>query len=490
MSFWGFPKSMMTDRNRFCKIICTIGPASSSPDMLRQLIAAGMDVARLNFSHGDHASHAKTIAIIRELALQAGRPVAILGDLQGPKLRVGELPAAGFTLQPGQEVRFTCGAPQEGSIPCQYADLPQLVEPGDRMLLDDGMMEVEVLETRADGISARVISGGVLHAHKGINLPRTNITISSITEKDVADLHFALAQGVDWLALSFVRSAADMAVLRERVAAAQSSGPGPQLIAKIEKPEAVQNIEEIIAASDGIMVARGDLGIEIPAEDVPMIQKDIIRLCNQAGKPVITATQMLDSMMRNPRPTRAEASDVANAVLDGTDAVMLSGETAAGKYPLPALTTLDRIVRRAEKAPHAEVTPHNRERVGDATQAIAHAASDLATYLQARAIVAPTASGYTARLVSRYRPRVPIIAVTPDPAIQRQLNLLWGVIPLRAPRRQTTDVVISDSVEMARQAGLVQAGDLVIVTAGTAASGPGTTDLIKIHRIEESDTRP
>ncbi|NOZ49311.1 MAG: pyruvate kinase [Chloroflexi bacterium] len=469
---------------RYTKIVCTIGPASQSPATLRQMITDGMDVARINFSHGDHSSHSQIIQRLRTLADEEQRPIAILGDLQGPKLRVGDLPAGGIQLTPGTEIYFASKQPREGDIPCQYADLPRLVHPGDHMLLDDGLLEVEVLATSDDRIRARVLTGGRLYAHKGINLPQTDSSISAITAKDRADLQFAIDHELDWIALSFVRSAAEIHELHRLIEEATPRRSRPLVIAKIEKPEAVNQIEAIIAASDGLMVARGDLGIELPTEDVPMIQKQIIRLCNQTGKPVITATQMLDSMIRNPRPTRAEASDVANAVLDGTDAVMLSGETAVGKYPLRAVVMMDRIIRKAEQAsPSLPVRIHAHEHIPETAQAIAHAASDLATHLNATAIIAPTASGYTARQVARYRPHLPIIAVTPHAQIQRQLNLLWGVIPLRSPRQQTTDAVIADAVEAARQGGCVQTGDLVIVTAGSASSAPGTTDLIKIQHV-------
>ena len=468
---------------RYTKIVCTIGPASQSPATLRQMITDGMDVARINFSHGDHSSHGQIIQRIRALANEMQRPIAILGDLQGPKLRVGDLPAAGIQLTPGTEIYFASKHPREGDIPCQYADLPRLVHPGDHMLLDDGLLEVEVLSINDYRIRTRVLTGGRLYAHKGINLPHTDSAISAITAKDRADLQFAIDHELDWIALSFVRSAAEIHELRRLIEEATPRRPRPLVIAKIEKPEAVKQIEAIIAASDGIMVARGDLGIELPTEDVPMIQKQIIRLCNHAGKPVITATQMLDSMIRNPRPTRAEASDVANAVLDGTDAVMLSGETAVGKYPLRAVAMMNRIIRRAEAAALPPLQKQSREAIVETAQAIAHAASDLATHLNATAIIAPTASGYTARQVARYRPHLPIIAVTPHAQIQRQLNLLWGVIPLRSPRQQTTDAVIADAVEAARRRDCVQTGDLVIVTAGSASSAPGTTDLIKIQHV-------
>lgn len=472
---------------RFTKIVCTIGPASRDPAVLAELMRAGMDVARLNFSHGDRATHEETIRRIRRIADELDRPVAILGDLQGPKLRVGQLPPEGVLLTAGEEVILTVAPDRPDAIPCQYPDLPSLVTAGDRILLDDGLLELEVLNTTATDIRARVITGGTLFANKGMNLPRADARIPALTAKDLEDLEFVVAHQLEWVALSFVRTADEVLQLKALIRRLSRSSLGTQVIAKIEKPEAVANIEAIIQAADGIMVARGDLGIEMPAEDVPMIQKHIIALCNEAGKPVITATQMLDSMIRNPRPTRAEASDVANAVFDGTDAVMLSGETAAGRYPVAAVQTMVRIVTRAE----AELVKRERRRPLRTTephyaaQAIAQAAGDLARNLGAAAIIAPTASGYTARQLSRYRPYLPVIAVTPSPLVRCQLNLHWGVFPLFSPRRNTTDEVVNDAVQAALQHGLVHEGDLVVITAGTAGSTPGTTNLIKIQLIEE-----
>ncbi|MCO6449418.1 MAG: pyruvate kinase [Caldilineales bacterium] len=471
---------------RFTKIVCTIGPASSDPSILAQLMRAGMDVARINFSHGSHADHADTIRRIRSISDELDRPIAILADLQGPKLRVGALPNEGVQLQVGKLIPLTTDPAPNNAIPCQYEELPSLVQPGDRLLLDDGLIELEVESASAGDIQARVITGGVLYSNKGINLPRADSRIPAITEKDRQDLLFAVEQRVDWIALSFVREADELLELRALLRKHGRAGQLPQIIAKIEKPEAVENIESILQAADGIMVARGDLGIELPTEEVPLTQKRIIRLCNRAGRPVITATQMLDSMIRNPRPTRAEASDVANAVLDGTDAVMLSAETAAGRYPVQAVQTMARIVTRVEsELPVQRERKSIESRYNYAAQAIAHAASDLAKNLGASAIIAPTTSGYTARQISRYRPGLPVIAVTPNPMVRRQLNLHWGLFPIFSPRRNTTDEVISDAVEVAQKKGFVKEGELVVITAGAGGSTPGTTNLIKVQLIEE-----
>jgi pyruvate kinase len=470
---------------RHTKIVCTIGPASSEPEILTKLLAAGMDVARINFSHGDHPTHAETIRRIRALAAELDHPIAILGDLQGPKLRVGTLPEAGVTLQAGERVFLSSAPDTPDAIPLLYPDLPKVVNPGDRMLLDDGLLELEVKEAGGNSILAEVITGGVLYSHKGVNLPKADTRIPAITEKDRVDLRFAIEQALDWVALSFVRTQDEVLELREMVRQQAPADLAPKIIAKIEKPEAVAQFDAILQAADGVMVARGDLGIEMPAEDVPLIQKRIIRQCNEAGKPVITATQMLDSMIRNPRPTRAEASDVANAVLDGADAVMLSGETAVGAYPVRTVTMMARIVRRAEqllaeRPRHPAATEH----IDDPAQALAQAAADLAMHLGAAAIITPTVSGYTARQISRYRPCLPIIAVTPNAMVRRQINLLWGVYPLLSPRQATTDDIMRDAVHNALVHDMVQIGDLVVITSGTAGSSPGTTDLLKLHVIE------
>ena len=471
---------------RHTKIVCTIGPASSEPEILAQLLAAGMDVARINFSHGDHQTHAETIRRIRTLAAELDHPIAILGDLQGPKLRVGELPETGVRLKAGERVLLSSDPDTPNAIPLLYPDLPNVMNPGERMLLDDGLLELEVKEAGGSSILAEVITGGILFSHKGVNLPKADTRIPAITEKDRDDLRFAIEHELDWVALSFVRTQDEVLELREMIRQQAPSDLAPQIIAKIEKPEAVAHFDAILQAVDGVMVARGDLGIEMPTEDVPLIQKRIIRQCNEAGKPVITATQMLDSMIRNPRPTRAEASDVANAVLDGTDAVMLSGETAVGAYPVHTVSVMDRIVRRAEQllAEHPR-HPKADAHIADPAQALAQAAADLAMHLGAAAIITPTVSGYTARQVSRYRPCLPIIAVTPNAMVRRQINLLWGVYPLLSPRQETISGIMTDAVHHALKYGMVQIGDLVVITSGTAGSSPGTTDLLKLYVIED-----
>ncbi|MDH7484826.1 MAG: pyruvate kinase [Anaerolineae bacterium] len=468
------------------KIVCTIGPASREPAMLAQLMAAGMDVARLNFSHGGQEVHGENIRRIRAAAVETGKPVAILTDLQGPRLRVGKMPEEGLPLRAGEEIILTTESivGQPGRVPVQYARLPQAVARGDPILIDDGLIELEALRTVDREVVCRVVTGGLLQTNKGINLPRASLSIPAITDKDRDDLRFALEQQVDWVALSFVRTAEEVLDLKALIGELSCSGHCPPVIAKIEKPEAVENIEAIIAAADGIMVARGDLGIETSPEAVPMVQKMIITRCNAAGKPVITATQMLDSMIRNPRPTRAEASDVANAILDGTDAIMLSGETAVGQYPLRAVQTMARIAQQAEQAlgscaARGVVPP----RAAGIAEAVSHATCETARDLNAAAIIAPTVSGYTARTLSRFRPCCPIVAVTPSPVTQRQLMLYWGVYPLLSHRSDSTDEVIADAVQTAKEHGFVKEGDVVVVTAGSAGSVPGTTDLMKVHVV-------
>ena len=463
------------------KIVCTIGPACREPAMLRQMIVAGMSVARLNFSHGDQASHAADIAALRAAAAELNYPLAILADLQGPKLRVGQMPEGGVLLAEGQEVILTTRhiVGHADKIPVQYAELPQHVQPGERILLDDGLIDLEVRESTGTEIRCLVRTGGVLTSNKGMNLPQASLAIPAITDKDRNDLRFALAQGVDWLALSFVRAASEVEELKALIGDA-----GVPVIAKIEKPEALAHIEDIVRVSDGIMIARGDLGIETSPEAVPMAQKRIIALCDLMDKPAITATQMLDSMIRNPRPTRAEASDVANAVLDGTDAVMLSGETAAGRYPLLSVQTMVRIVQEVERVSLGQCKARPPRPHGlSIAEAVCHASCQTAEDLGAAAIIAPTLSGYTARTLSAFRTPFPIVAVTPDPAVQRRLNLYWGVYPIYAPRSEGSDAIITGAVEAARQKGFVRPGDTVVVTAGAAGSGPGTTNLMKVHIV-------
>jgi pyruvate kinase len=472
---------------RRAKIVCTIGPASREPVMLDRLIAAGMDVARLNFSHGDDQIHAENVRRIRAASERAGKPVAILADLQGPKLRVGIMQEGGVPLAAGETLVLTTdpvvGVP--GRVPVQYEHLPRAVSMDDRILIDDGLLELVVLSVSDREIVTRVVTGGILNSNKGLNLPQAALSIPAITDKDREDLRCALKQGVDWIALSFVRTAEEVLELKGYVRELSALDHPTPVIAKIEKPEAVENIDAIIAVSDGIMVARGDLGIETAPEAVPMAQKMIIGKCNQAGKPVITATQMLDSMIRNPRPTRAEASDVANAILDGSDAIMLSGETATGAYPVEAVETMVRIAHEAELS---QVACTSSEIIAPRSQtfaeAVAHASVEMSLDLHATAVVAPTVSGQTARAISRFRPPCAIVAVTPSPLVQRELVLCWGVYPLLSQRAATTDEVTADAVEAAQKHGFVSEGDIVVVTGGSVSHGVGTTNLIKVELIE------
>ena len=488
------------------KIVCTIGPASREPETLEALIRAGMDVARLNMSHGDLDFHRENIRCIRALSDQVGKPVAILCDLQGPKLRMGMVAPEGVLLTAGETLILTTEhipvpGPEgqvpgpEGRVPdppaaprwvpVQYEHLPEAVKPGDHILIDDGLLELIVVNADGSEIETQVVTGGMLFSNKGLNLPHAALSIPAITEKDREDLKFAIEEEADWVALSFVRTAEEVLELKDMIREFTSLGRPTPVIAKIEKPEAIDNIDSIITAVDGIMVARGDLGIEMSTEAVPMIQKMIIHKCNQAGKPVITATQMLDSMIRNPRPTRAEASDVANAILDGTDAIMLSGETATGKYPVLTVETMARIAHETEAAQATLPVRRITARPGPYfAEAVAHASVETAEDLKASAIVAPTVSGETARTIARFRPHCPIVAVTPSPITQRQLALVWGVYPVLASRSESTDQVINDAVEAAQQHGYVNEGDIIIITGGSVGYGVGTTNLMKVHLIE------
>jgi pyruvate kinase len=487
---------------RRTKIVCTIGPASRDPTTLRSLILAGMDVARLNFSHGDQAYHGENIARIRDVAAELGRPVAILCDLQGPKLRVGAMQQGGVLLTEGEEVILTTRdiVGQPGEVPVQHEDLPRDVEPHDHILLDDGLLELEVLRVEGTEITCRVIVGGLLQSNKGMNLPRTPLSMPTITAKDQDDLRFALEQGVDWVALSFVLSGQDVDRLKALI---EQHDPQPlkaRVIAKIEKPEAVTHIDQISAAADGIMIARGDLAVETSPEEVPMVQKMIIARCNALGKPVITATQMLDSMIHNPRPSRAEASDVANAILDGTDAIMLSGETAVGRHPTASVRTMARIAQRVEQSPYLyfptaqsplslhwseSATPSSHQSQHTVANAVTHAACQTAHELGAAAIITPTSSGYTARMVAKHRPAMPVVATPHNPRVQRQLMLQWGVLPLSTRRVEDTDQTIAEAIRTARNHGVVEEGDTVVLTAGSAGSGPGTTNIMKVQVVGE-----
>jgi pyruvate kinase len=472
---------------RRTKIVATIGPASGSAEMVARLLGAGVDIARLNFSHGTHEDHALRIATLREAARSAGRPLAILQDLQGPKIRTGSLeggkpvvlkPGAPFTITSQQMV----GGPAKVST--TYQALPHDVQPGDRILISDGLIELRVIATEGPEVRTEVVFGGELREHQGINLPGVNVSAPALTPKDAADLEFGLAQGVDYIALSFVRRASDIDDIKRRIAAAGKTTP---VIAKIEKPEALNEMPEILAKVDGIMVARGDLGVEMAPELVPIVQKQLIEACNQAGKPVITATQMLDSMIRNPRPTRAEASDVANAIIDGTDAVMLSGETASGAFPVESVEMMARIAEAAEQSGrHGDHTTGSRWRVhqeADTATALSSATVAIVHVLPVKAIVAYTRSGRSAQLVSQQRPIVPILAFTPEEDVYRRLNLLWGVIPMMVGYVDHLEDLTAAVSERMLYAGLAQRGDLVVMTGGHPIAARGPTNFVKVVQI-------
>lgn len=463
------------------KIVCTIGPASESPEVIRKLIQNGMSVARLNFSHGRLSEHEEKIHTIRNVSDELGRPVAILQDLAGPKIRVGDIPDPGVRLEAGETFILTTqnieGTSERVSV--SYPDLCEAVKKGDTILLADGFMELKVVGVGDSEVECEVITGGVLTSHKGINLPTGTIKTPSITEKDQKDLLFGLRNGVDYVALSFVRTASDILKVKKII---QREGKDTPVIAKVEKHEAIKNIEEIMKASDGVMVARGDLGVEIPLEQVPGIQKMLIQRANALGKPVITATQMLGSMVSSPRPTRAEATDVANAVLDGTDAVMLSEETAIGRYPVEAVGFMTRIIESAEKNyPHDRYLRMIPEK--DVSDSVAHASCDLMDHLDASAIVAPTQSGKTAEHISRFRPKRLIIALSPNLLTVRRLALFWGCLPRLVTDLRDTDDMIEKAAMAALKTGYVSKGDLVIITAGHPVWVAGTTNMVRVKRL-------
>ncbi|MDB4899817.1 MAG: pykA [Gemmatimonadetes bacterium] len=462
------------------KIVCTLGPSTASRETLLSLMEAGMNVARLNFSHGTHEAHAETVALVRAAAVELNRPVAILGDLQGPRIRIGDL-AEPREVRDGQDIVLVAGehaAP--GQFPTTYEHLCDDVKVGDRILIDDGLIELVALEVRKPLVTARVLHGGTIKSHKGMNLPGVAVSAPSITEKDWADVEFAVAHKLEYLALSFVRRAQDIAELREKI-------PREMLVvAKIEKDSALENIESIVRASDAVMVARGDLGVELPFEQVPIAQKRIISLCNKLGRPVITATQMLESMITNPRPTRAEASDVANAILDGTDAVMLSAETAAGQYPRLAVEAMTRIILEVEQHPRVIRADERRSGIEQAVsteQAIAAAAASAIRSLGAPALIVFTKSGFSARIVASHRPGVPILVLTDQPRTYRQLAMVWGVIPVLVPHCNTYDDMMKLALIAVRKEELAREGDRVVVTAGVPFDVPGTTNLMKVETV-------
>ena len=473
----------MTYNPRKTKIVCTLGPATESAEKTRALAAAGMNVARLNFSHGDHEGHGKMLHTLREISRDTGREIGILQDLGGPKIRLGILPVPQRHLEPGERVVLRAMTVVEASdIPVNYPYLLEDLSVGDRILLADGQVLLKAESKSADGMTCEVLAGGMIHSHKGINFPSSTLRVPAFTEKDREDLAFGLREGVDFVALSFVRHERDLEPAREMMARAETK---PLLIAKIEKPQAVERLEEILARVDGVMVARGDLGVEMPLEEVPIIQKRIIRMARQAGKPVITATQMLRSMIDNPRPTRAEATDVANAILDGTDAVMLSDETAIGEYPVGAVRILDRIARVTERHLHerAFFTEVLSDPLPTVASAIGRSACLLAEDLRASAIAAGTSSGSTARLVARFRPACPVLGLTPNRQTERQLTLSWGVEPALVAPFTNTDEIFDLAELWAQEHDMVASGDRLIVTAGAPVGTPGSTNLIKVIEI-------
>jgi pyruvate kinase len=464
------------------KIIATIGPSSSSSTVIAKLIRAGMDAARLNFSHGERQDHINRIRLIRQEAAKAGRQIAIIQDLQGPKLRVGVMQDDGVMLKRGDTIAVSTqkavGTSRKISI--TYSRLAKDLEPGGRILLDDGRLELKVLRRAGSGLVCMVIRGGVLRSRKGVNLPGARLVIPSLTQKDKEDIIFGMEHGVDYVALSFVRTADDIRHARRFLHALGGDAP---IIAKIEKPEALENLDAIISAADGVMVARGDLGVEMSPEQVPLLQKKIIHACNRAEKPVITATQMLESMIENPQPTRAEASDVANAILDGTDCVMLSGETAMGKHPVQAVALMARIAEQAETS--LTPVPPDTDVAGPG-ESIAHAACRAAGEQRAKAIVAFTQSGTTALLVSKHRPAAAIIAATPFERIARRMSLYWGVRPIILKTKKTTDDMIAGVEQAMLRQKLVKARDLIVLTAGVPIGVAGSTNMMKIHSVGEA----
>ena len=460
------------------KIVATLGPASSDKKTLRRMVEAGLNVVRLNMSHGTHEEHRRRVEFVRSVESELKTPLPILVDLCGPKIRIGKLQKEPLFLHRGDTVILTTGKPQKGKITVNYPNLHKEVKKGEAILLADGAFRLRVKEVRGRDIVCEVLVGGPLTSHKGVNLPHSKLSVPALTEKDREDVKFAVEVGADFIALSFVRTASDVLELKELLKSLNSTVP---VIAKIEKPEAVKNVDEILKVADGLMVARGDLGVELPIEKVPVIQKQLIRKANEAGKPVITATQMLKSMVDLPVPTRAEVTDVANAVLDGTDALMLSEETAVGKYPVKVVKTMAKVAREAEK-----IYPYKRymELPAQTLQdSLAKSACNLSREVKVKAIIPFTRSGATAIAVAKYRPPVPIYAVTHDRETFRRLNLVWGVEPLLTVPPDTTDKVIAQSVGLAASRGIVKKGDKVIVLAGAPTGVPGTTNLLKVVTV-------
>ena len=476
---------------RRTKIVATLGPALDDPGKLKAAIAAGIDVVRLNFSHGEPDEHAERLRQVRSVAKELGRNVGVLGDLQGPKIRLGELPDGGVVLSDGAEAVLLSGREQldgEGNpegpptLPVTYEGLSEDVEPGALVLVDDGMIRLVVSRVREDAVHTRVIAGGTATSRKGVNLPGVEVSASSLTDKDHEDVRTMVEIGVDWIALSFVRRADDVVQVRELV---RELGGAAPIVAKLERPEAVDNLEDIITTTDGVMVARGDLGVEIGPERVPALQKEMITLANREAKPVITATEMLDSMIRNPRPTRAEASDVANAIFDGTDAVMLSGETAAGRYPVEAVRTMARIIEVAESSHELVQRPAAPQTELSLPRVVARAAVSAASDISAKAILVFSLSGSSVQLVSKFRPEVPIVGLTPSEATVRRLALMWGTDGALVPEKDHSRALTLAAEEVCLTNGYGQRGDTVVIVSGIPG-GHGGTNRLMLHRLGEA----
>ncbi len=459
------------------KIVCTLGPASENEETLRELIKNGLNVCRLNFSHGSHEEHKGRMDLVKKLREELNMPTAILLDTKGPEIRTGKFDVPEVFLEEGQTFTITMKDVMGDKERCtvSYKGLANDVKPGDTILIDDGLVGLTVKEVNNDDIVCEVQNSGIVKNHKGVNVPGVKVNLPAITEKDRSDIEFGIEQGIDFIAASFVRKVSDVLAIREILE--ENNAEHIKIISKIENQEGVENLDEIIEVSDGIMVARGDLGVEIPTEEIPVVQKLMIKKCNEAGKPVITATQMLDSMIRNPRPTRAEVTDVANAIYDGTDAIMLSGETAAGKYPVEAVKTMATIAKRAEETMRNRRDKINKSK--NVTDAISYATCTTAMDLEAKAILSSTASGHTARMVSKFRPDCPIVATTSNESVRRQLALTWGVLPLMREKSANIDQVIVNSIEAAKTSNYVSKDDVVVITAG----GGETTNLIKVETV-------
>ncbi|MEU2058728.1 pyruvate kinase [Streptomyces sp. NPDC013455] len=475
---------------RRARIVCTLGPATDSYDQIKALVEAGMDVARFNLSHGTHTEHEERYRRVRKAADETGRSVGILADLQGPKIRLGRFREGPVLLERGDPFTITVEEGVEGDrhqCGTTYAGLATDVTPGERILVDDGKVCLEVTDVDGPRVHTRVREGGLVSDHKGLNLPGVAVSVPALSKKDEDDLRWALRTGFDVIALSFVRSGDDAADVHRIMA---DEGRRLPVIAKIEKPQAVENLDGIVAAFDGLMVARGDLGVEMPLEQVPIVQKRAVKLARRNAKPVIVATQMLDSMIVNSRPTRAEASDVANAVLDGTDAVMLSGETSVGAYPVETVRTMAKIVAAAEEDMLAAGLPPLTERNKPRTQggAVARAAAEMGDFLGARFLVAFTQSGDTARRLSRYRSPIPLLAFTPEPATRSQLSLTWGTETFLGPHVDSTDAMVEQVDELLLRYGRCAKGDVVVITAGSPPGVSGSTNMVRVHHIGEDDS--